>query len=163
MYLTESTSTARQQSILQAASLEIGKKRELKLSDSYQSSCIRHTIPAAKSTAGRNVKDDSDGDMKEALISLLAAVIPESMPVGKVLVMADLLMTAQSLNEIEDIILALHSEIPTTTIVARVSKITNITHREEPDHRPSNTNMFPPYRAPSTRELVLHFLVKALQ
>lgn len=100
--------------------------------------------------------------MKKELISLLTVVIPESMAVRKIPVLADLLMIAQSLNEIEDIVLALHSEIPTITIVARVCKITNITYREELNTRPSSANLSPVHRSQPSRESVPYFLAKAL-
>ena len=92
--------------------------------------------------------------MKKELMLLLTAIIPEPIPVGKVAILADLLMTAQSLNEIEDIVVALHSEIPTITIVARVSKITNITHREEPENHSNSANLPSVYQCLSSKKYV---------
>ncbi len=103
-----------------------------------------------------------DVETKKELIVLLTSIVPEPMPVEKIAIMADLLMTAQSLNEIEDIVLALHSEIPTITIVARVSKIINITHREEPRNRQSSANLSPVFRCVPSGESVSYFLLKAL-
>ena len=67
---------------------------------------------------------------KSKLLSLIRAVVPDPMPEEKVEVMADLIQVAESLDEVEGILDALHSEFPLITLLTRVSNITNITHWE---------------------------------
>lgn len=80
----------------------------------------------------RNQYEDLEIDYerrKPKLLSLIRAVVPDPMPEEKVEVMADLILAAQSLDEIECILVALRSELPLITILTRVRNITNITRR----------------------------------
>ncbi|KJA14679.1 hypothetical protein HYPSUDRAFT_208508 [Hypholoma sublateritium FD-334 SS-4] len=80
---------------------------------------------------------------KPKLLSLIRAVVPDPIPEEKVEVLADLVLAAWSLDEIEAILVTLRSELPLLTILTRVSDITNITHDQRKVSENSNNGVAP--------------------
>ncbi|KJA19415.1 hypothetical protein HYPSUDRAFT_56670 [Hypholoma sublateritium FD-334 SS-4] len=70
---------------------------------------------------------------KPKLLSLIRAVVPDPMPEEKVEVIADLILAARSLDEIEGIIVTLRSELPLLTILTRRREVTKETSNLLPD------------------------------